>query len=68
MSKEFHWLYSGFKTQVEAEEALADVTKWFDRTFGTTGWTVLSSVSQGPYGWKAYLDATETSMDVEEHG
>lgn len=56
--EKFSWSCSGFKTQQEAIEARDDIEKWFLKTHPTDRWQVLTTVRQGPYGWKAELDGT----------
>lgn len=48
----FSWYISGFKSKEDAEASFNDVYDWFRKTHDLNEWKAVSSVAQGPYGWK----------------
>ena len=60
----FTWSCSGFKDEAEAAAALADIEGWFKKTHDQSNWQTVSSVRQGPYGWKAELEGRFVKNDV----
>jgi hypothetical protein len=54
----FQWSYTGFDTEEQAKNALADMEVWFGRTYDAAEWTILTTVKQTAHGFQASMDAT----------
>lgn len=52
---------SGLATEKEAQEELAEFDDWFRNSFPWKNFSIKTSASKGPYGWRAELEATEES-------
>ena len=55
----FEWYMSGFGSQLDAEQALESNRKAFESAHDPLEWTTTTSISQGPYGWKAQYKAVK---------
>lgn len=47
-----NWYVSGFPSKLEAEAGLQDVQEWFRKTHDEAEWKVVTTIAQGPYGWR----------------
>ncbi len=56
---EFSVYCSGFKTQKEAEEYRDGSEAWLNSNVDGKTFRITTSVSQGPYGWKAEVKAVK---------
>lgn len=50
---------SGFQTMEEAEVALKKTEHWFASTYKPEEWQVVTTIQQGPYGFRISLEATK---------
>lgn len=50
---------SGLETEKKAMDELEEFVDWFRVSFDINKFTIRTSVSKGPYGWKAELTAIE---------
>lgn len=55
----FEWCMSGFGSQLDAEQALESNRKAFEAAHDPLEWAITTSISQGPYGWKAQYKAVK---------
>lgn len=51
------WNMSGLQDQNEAEQRLAVIKDWFKISFKADEWEVDASIENGPWGWRASLEA-----------
>jgi hypothetical protein len=59
----FSWSFTGYKSQADAEQALAEMDEWFKRTFDAKEFQIVSTVKQTPYGFNASIEATMDKSD-----
>lgn len=55
----FEWYMSGFKTKEEAESTLESNRASFEAAHDPLEWETTSSISQGPWGWRASYKAVK---------
>ena len=53
------WYTSGIVNQKAAEAMLEDKMDWFRKSFKKDLWSVTTSISEGPFGWRVELTAHE---------
>ncbi len=60
----FSWSFTGYASQADAEQALAEMDNWFKTTFDHKEFSIVSTVKQTPYGFNASLEAVKDLSDA----
>lgn len=63
MTKTIGLYISGLPSEKHAQAELEDAEDWFKTTFDQDRFSVQTSITQGPYGWRMEFNAIEEASE-----